>query len=229
MRDIIIILLFLVVLLWFFDAFGCDHAEFEGFDVDKDLNKEGIDNLLSVYTKNRIDVTNMNVTNDLDVVNKTKTKDLEYTGGITGVTSLKASGDITMKGGKTISSPGRMHITGKEKLYLLNKQGVIIGKEWGGNGSLWVQGNITSPTIDSINRSKMSKGHKIFNNRYFGGWDITNFPNTSSVQNCADRCRGHKALSVVRRKRDGHCWCKTLACSGSNSNDWDIALVDYGI
>ena len=37
---------------------------------------------------------------------------------------------------------GRMHISGGEKLYLLNKDGVIIGKEWGGNGNLSVQGNI---------------------------------------------------------------------------------------
>ncbi|GFO97059.1 hypothetical protein ig2599ANME_1257 [groundwater metagenome] len=37
---------------------------------------------------------------------------------------------------------GRMHIYGTELLYLLNKSGVIIGKEWGGNGNLSVQGNI---------------------------------------------------------------------------------------
>ena len=35
-----------------------------------------------------------------------------------------------------------MHISGSERLYLLNKDGVIIGKEWGGNGNLQVQGNI---------------------------------------------------------------------------------------
>jgi hypothetical protein len=41
----------------------------------------------------------------------------------------------------TIATPGRMHITGGERLYLLNKDGVIIGKEWGGNGNLSVQGS----------------------------------------------------------------------------------------
>ncbi len=35
---------------------------------------------------------------------------------------------------------GRMHIDGSELLYLLNKSGVIVGKEWGGNGNLTVQG-----------------------------------------------------------------------------------------
>ena len=45
-----------------------------------------------------------------------------------------------MHSGKTIVSDGRMHIHGEELLYLLNKDGVIIGKEWGGNGNLTVQG-----------------------------------------------------------------------------------------
>lgn len=44
--------------------------------------------------------------------------------------------------GSTLKSPGRMHITGDESLYLLNKNGVIIGKDWGGNGNLTVQGNL---------------------------------------------------------------------------------------
>lgn len=46
-----------------------------------------------------------------------------------------ASGNIDM--------PGRMHISGGEFLYLLNKNGVIIGKEYGGDGCLRVQGNLT--------------------------------------------------------------------------------------
>lgn len=37
---------------------------------------------------------------------------------------------------------GRMHIYGEELLYLLNKSGVIISKDWGGNGNLTVQGSL---------------------------------------------------------------------------------------
>jgi hypothetical protein len=40
----------------------------------------------------------------------------------------------------TASTPGRMHLTGPERCYILHKEGLIIGKEWGGNGSLSVQG-----------------------------------------------------------------------------------------
>lgn len=40
------------------------------------------------------------------------------------------------------NNKGRLHISGNELLYLLNKNGVIIGKEWGGNGNLQVQGNL---------------------------------------------------------------------------------------
>ena len=36
---------------------------------------------------------------------------------------------------------GRMHITSEDELYVLNKKGVVIGKEWGGNGNLNVQGD----------------------------------------------------------------------------------------
>jgi len=46
--------------------------------------------------------------------------------------------------GSTISAPGRLHITGGEVLYLLNKNGVTIGREWDGNGNLLVEGTITS-------------------------------------------------------------------------------------
>jgi predicted acyltransferase (DUF342 family) len=49
-------------------------------------------------------------------------------------------GDLTLAAAKKISSPGRLHITGDERLYLLNKNGVIVGKEWGGTGDLTVEG-----------------------------------------------------------------------------------------
>ena len=42
-----------------------------------------------------------------------------------------------------IRSPGRMHITGNETLYILNKNGVNIGKYEGGNGNLTVEGTAT--------------------------------------------------------------------------------------
>lgn len=55
--------------------------------------------------------------------------------------SITLSGDINMSNAASIKSAGRMHIAGEEILYLLNKSGVIISKEWGGNGNLSVQGN----------------------------------------------------------------------------------------
>ncbi|HEX7313594.1 MAG TPA: tail fiber domain-containing protein [Pyrinomonadaceae bacterium] len=58
------------------------------------------------------------------------------------ITTLEVTGDFTLGATKRITSPGRLHITGDEKLYLLNKDGVTIGKEWGGTGNLVVQGNV---------------------------------------------------------------------------------------
>lgn len=57
--------------------------------------------------------------------------------------NLGVNGNINIGNGKTINSgPGRLHIHGGERLYLLNKSGVIVGREWGGSGNLQVQGSI---------------------------------------------------------------------------------------
>lgn len=49
-------------------------------------------------------------------------------------------GPIHMAGGQTFYSPGRMHIDGEERLYLLHREGVHVSKAWGGNGDLTVDG-----------------------------------------------------------------------------------------
>lgn len=53
------------------------------------------------------------------------------------------TGNINMAGGTIIATAGRQHIAGDEYMYILNKNGVMLGKEWGGNGSLVAQGNIS--------------------------------------------------------------------------------------
>jgi filamentous hemagglutinin family protein len=69
--------------------------------------------------------------------------------------NIRPGNNIMMRNGKTINADGRLHIAGGEHLYLLNKNGVIIGKEWGGNGNLSVQGNadISSINTPQIRRS----------------------------------------------------------------------------
>jgi hypothetical protein len=64
-------------------------------------------------------------------------------------TKLDVNGNI--KFDSTIYTTGRMHISGGEILYLLNKGGVVIWKEWGGNGNLDVQGGITADNIQASN------------------------------------------------------------------------------
>jgi hypothetical protein len=56
---------------------------------------------------------------------------------------IRLNGNISTPNGNIIESDGRQHISAKELLYLLPKNGVVIGKEWGGTGSLNVQGNST--------------------------------------------------------------------------------------
>ena len=74
-----------------------------------------------------------------------------------------SGGDIYMDNATKIYNRGRMHIHGEELLYLLNKSGVIIGKEWGGNGNLTVEGGIKSP---------MWNVTQVFNSRQ-GGLPLT--------------------------------------------------------
>ncbi|MGH3897914.1 MAG: hypothetical protein ACRDTA_06580, partial [Pseudonocardiaceae bacterium] len=64
---------------------------------------------------------------------------------------LKLSQQVMMQANQAISSTGRLHITGEELLYILNKSGVIVGKEWGGNGNLRAQGGIRVDTFLATN------------------------------------------------------------------------------
>ena len=56
--------------------------------------------------------------------------------------NVSIGNDLIFPNQTTIKGAGRLHITGEELLYILNKKGVVIGKEWGGTGDLVVQGHI---------------------------------------------------------------------------------------
>ena len=62
-------------------------------------------------------------------------------GGVTVPGNINIQGDLIFPNQTTIKGAGRLHISGEELLYILNKKGVMIGKEWGGTGDLTVQGN----------------------------------------------------------------------------------------
>lgn len=59
-----------------------------------------------------------------------------------GDTNTRVYGQLHLNGG-TLYSPGRLHISGAELLYVLNTSGMVIGREWGGTGNLTVQGNLS--------------------------------------------------------------------------------------
>lgn len=90
----------------------------ETFASESDQNSEALQNIASVYNESDMNLTNISAT-----------------GTITGKIITPTH---------RIHSDDRIHISGGERLYLLNKDGVIIGKEWGGNGDLSVQGTITA-------------------------------------------------------------------------------------
>jgi hypothetical protein len=65
--------------------------------------------------------------------------------------NVRLNGTVTAPNGHTIHNDGRQHISAGEQLYLLPKDGVSIGKEWGGTGDLRVQGNLSTGGDTNIN------------------------------------------------------------------------------
>ncbi len=65
-----------------------------------------------------------------------------HIGEATRPSNLLVNGDLSVGPHKKISSTGRLHIDGPEKLYLLNKGGVIVSDDWEGNGKLEVEGEL---------------------------------------------------------------------------------------
>jgi len=91
--------------------------------------------------------------------------------------SINLGGDITFLAPKTIIGKARLHITGEEYLYILNKTGVMIGKEWGGNGSLTVQGDLS---VGGNFRPVLSEIFRI-TNQY---WKYVLFSSDGNAVNC---------------------------------------------
>ena len=127
-------------------------TESDGLYVSKPVfdaaNKVGNDGLAARYTKTEVDtkvtsLVNNNTLTDL----KPKTMwcadgDLcQVPTGKKGFTNGVITIDgQTIKNDKTAGTTGRLYLSGSEKLYVLNKEGVVIGKESGANGNLSVQG-----------------------------------------------------------------------------------------
>jgi hypothetical protein len=85
--------------------------------------------------------------------------------------NLSVQRDITLGAGHTFSAPGRLHISGAEILYLLNNQGVVISKAWGGNGNLTAEGTVR--IADKLGTSGFPPAPR--NPKWGGGlhtWDV---------------------------------------------------------
>lgn len=84
-------------------------------------------------------------------------------GTITPTEKLDVNGNIKFQG--TLLTNDRMHITGGEKLFILNKEGVNISKAWGGTGDLEVEGTISlanNATIQGSGRMHINGGELLY-------------------------------------------------------------------
>ncbi|MDP1678665.1 MAG: H-type lectin domain-containing protein [Candidatus Nitrotoga sp.] len=122
----------------------------------------------------------------------------------------------------TISSDSeRMHITGGEYLYLLNKSGVIVSKAWGGNGNLTVEGNIAV-----VGGTFQLNGGAVFNKFQSG----TTFLGSNGVQSGSisrsisfpEPFSSVPRVIVTARDLDGHPDMFAVSTKQINENEFSV-------
>ena len=122
-------------------------------------------------TKNIITSGNTSVTGNTNVTGNLTANNITSSGNTT------INGKLLTPNSHTIECAGRQHITGSELLYLLHKNGVIVGKEGGGNGNLRVQGNanvgsltIGGTTIDETHLQMLTGARAVSLKHVSGSW-----------------------------------------------------------
>jgi hypothetical protein len=129
---------------------------------------------------------------------------------ITGATTLSqgkftidapddGAGNIIFKQKATIQGNARLHIAGAELLYVLNKEGMIVGKEWGGNGNLTVQGTLNASGGIAGEQWRAVSFQNNFSN-YAADWTGAEF--------CKDALGYVRVRGLLAHARDG--WTASL-------------------
>lgn len=120
--------------------------------------------ILSILCNSKINEKMSNTTPSPDVINAVRqvyNADVQAIRNLSDVATRLQAGGLTVPGNlttkdveidSTLKASGRLHITGGELLFILNKEGVMIGKEWGGNGNLNAQGKIKESGNDLVPR-----------------------------------------------------------------------------
>lgn len=117
-----------------------------------------------------------------------------------------------------LKADGRLHIAGGELLYLLNTNGVMVGKEWGGNGNITVQGNASIWQ----NMEVRGKFIKRFDNIQAGdGGDIKALDNIANDNDCKNTCMNEQgSYTALYNKPTKRCWCKNHMNMKGGNNDY---------
>jgi hypothetical protein len=204
---------------------------------------EAIQNIASLYNKDKLTIGSLDVTGKANVesveigntklgnnsinVGGTIIDNTKVAVGNSNITNNNITGrKLILNGGSIITAPGRMHITGEEILYLLNKDGVVISKAWGGTGDLKVTGKLNVKGNTNVSGRIY---RKYPDTRAIDGWDIWT-GKSDGFQDCIGKCRKFRnATTSLHRKSDNQCWCKSSpALHQTNNmnehNKWNTAL-----
>ena len=124
--------------------------------------------------------------------------------GLTVPGNLKVDGNILTAGSSIMECAGRQHMTGSDMLYLLHKNGVIIGKEWGGTGDIQVQGNVfvqgrnILAEIDALKSSAVTFDRNIWIRANDTGRPLQANPNDMVVRAVSANIGGWETFSIKR-------------------------------
>lgn len=193
---------------------------------------EAIQNLASLYNKDKLTIGNLNVTGDISgniPVLTSANANIANLNATTGtVTNLKT--DKLMLGNKWLLSGVGDGYTNDDWLRFLKTDG--SSGYYGGiaTGKLWVQADINGKNtfngdvggaLNTLNDKANNLERARDNVRCIDGYDLISSFRASSVDDCAKQCREKlpNALCAQYAKNNGECWCKSvLGLSGYDGN-----------
>jgi len=134
-KDLLIMILCFGMIYLFYEINNLKKEKIENFDAISDATNIAITNAVKeIYS---VDIESIRALSNFAIELSKGGKTIPGNLGITGKFNMNRTAIDEYQ----LNGIGRYHISTGELLYLLPKDGVIIGKEWGGNGNLSVQGN----------------------------------------------------------------------------------------
>jgi hypothetical protein len=128
------------------------------------------------------------------------------------------SGTYTISG-PDIKSTSRMHISGPEDVFFLNKGNVNISKAWGGPGNLNVDGTTNAKDVNITGRLLITRPGSV---PYSKGWP----QQTANATECVNRCKSdYNMLAAAFNNSTKTCYCNQDIVTGGVDSNWTTTFM----